>query len=806
MKICKILSIGVLLSAIQLQQSYAGMSATTDQTLLNIVEVVQALKQHDPSSQVPTTPVPSSSPGVMIAPATSPFAGSFAITQSTNLNVVSVNNFLQPGNSVSLRYGGTQTAGSITSLNSISIGLTDANQSQYATVIFGQQVLSDPNIAPLVAPGGPGIYIQISLQVINGTNCAVVQLTDTTSAQNVLATGYVPVSGQPTIANMAFNQPNSLISTGVNQMVYNGFLFAGKQFLYQTLVAQQSNVTTVSTPGVQAGFSGNTNFSGTFTPSQAVGLPIVSVNNPTQYQQYAQQVVHTNNQFVSGSISQLQFMNVGLSDQNMNGYATVVFPASVLQQSNIAPLIAPGGKGICFQVTLQTINGINYAIVQLTDATPQANVLATGVLPNIQGNPTIANIGFNMHNTHPVVGNNQMFANGFLFQKARLLYLNNSSASTTPQPITQVVPQTTPGVEILENSNPVYPGTFTPTSTQNLKVNYLQDAVDQVTIQSLNLLSIAFTDDAQSGFIGAIFPQSLLQQANIAPLIAPGAAGIYINMSLQTLNGVNYGIIQLTDTTPQANVLATAVLPNVQGNPTFANIGFNMRDSQVEPAANQLALNLYSYPGTQLLYQTPKLAPQAASPAASPAGASATPQPLTTTAGVQIVGSVTAPNVFLGKFRPTPSNGLNAVLMDKLQGNLRGLKNGLFGASGSVTSLNTISVGLTDANQVNYIGAVFPAAVLQQPNIAPLIAPGGVGIYIEITLQVLNGVNTAIIALTDTFSNVLAVALVPNVVGRPGIANIGFNVEDTQVPLQENQMVVNGFLYIGNKLFYQTPA
>lgn len=796
MKICKILSIGVLLSAIQLQQSYAGMSATTSQTLLNIVEVVQALKQHGPypSAQVPTTPLPSSSPGVTIYPASAAFAGSFATTQSTNLNPVNAQNFGAYGTVVGR--AAITTAGSITSLNLISVGLTDANQSQYAGIVFDEDVFNEPNIAPLVAPGGPGIYIQISLQVVDGNNCAVVELAD--SEENVLATGYIPVLGQPTIANMAFNQTDSLISPGVNQMVYNGFNFAGNKFLYQTSVAQQSNVTTVSTPGVQAQFSGNTNFSGTFTPSQAVGLPIVSVNNTTKYQQYAQQVVHTNNQFVAGSISQLKFINVGLSDQNMNGYATVVFPASVLQQSNIAPLIAPGGKGFCLQVTLQTINGINYAIVQLTDTTPQANVLATGVLKNIKGNPTIANIGFNMANTHRTPGNNQMSANGFLFQKARLCYPNNNSASPTPQPITQVVPQTTPGVTILQNPSAVFSGTFSPTSTQNLTVKYLQDAVDQVTIQSLNLLSIAFTDNSQSNFIGAIFPQSLLQQSNIAPLIAPGAAGIYINMSLQTLNGVNYGIIQLTDTTPQANVLATAVFPNVQGNPTFANIGFNMPDSQVAPAANQLALNLYSYPGTQLLYQTPKLAPQSA--------ASATPQPLTTTAGVQIVGSLTAPNVFLGNFRPTPSNGLNAVLMDKLQGNLRGLKNGLFGLKGSVTSLNTISVGLTDANQANYIGAVFPAAVLQQPNIAPLIAPGGVGIYIEITLQVLNGVNTAIIALTDTFSNVLAVALVPNVVGRPGIANIGFNVEDTQVPLQANQMVVNGFLYMGNKLFYQTPA
>ena len=798
MKICKILSIGVLLSAMQLQQCYAGISATTtNQTLLNIVEVVQALKQHGPypSTQVsPTMPLPSSSPGVSIYPAAAPFAGSFTVTQSTNLNPVDAENFGAYGTAVGR--AAVTTAGSITSLSLISVGLTDDNQNEYAGVVFNQQVFNQPNIASLIAPGAAGIYIQISLQIINGNNCAVVELAD--SAQNVLATGYLPISGQPTIANIAFNQDDSLISPGANQMVYNGFLFAGNKFLYQTSVAQQSNVTTVSTPGVQAGFSGNTNFSGTFTPSQAVGLPIVSVNNPTQYAQYAQQVVHTNNQFVAGSISQLKFINVGLSDQNMNGYATVVFPASVLQQSNIAPLIAPGGKGFCLQVTLQTINGINYAIVQLTDTTPQANVLATGVLKNIKGNPTIANIGFNMANTHRTPGNNQMSANGFLFQKARLCYPNNNSASPTPQPITQVVPQTTPGVTILQNPSAVFSGTFSPTSTQNLTVKYLQNIVDSFSIQSLNSLSIAFTDDLQSNFIGAIFPQSVLQQSNIAPLIAPGGAGIYINMSLQTLNGVNYGIIQLTDTTPQTNVLATAVFPKVQGNPTFANIGFNMSDSQVAPGPNQMALNLYSYPGTQLLYQTPSLASQAAS---------ANSQPLATTSGVQIVGSLTAPNVFLGNFRPTPTKNLNPVTLNNLTGNnLRGLKNGLFGLTGSVTSLTTISVGLTDANQANYIGAVFPAAVLQQANIAPLIAPGGVGIYIEITLQVLNGVNTVIIALTDTFSNVLAVALVPNVVGRPGIANIGFNVIDTQVTLQANQMALNGYLYIGNKLLYQTPA
>ncbi len=795
MKIYKILSVGVLLSAIESKVLFAPMSPVQIQTLMNVVDVVQALKQHGPypSAQVPTVPLPSSSPGVNIYPAASAFLGTFSATQSTNLNPVTPQNFASYQEFVGR--AAVTTGGSITSLSFISIGLTDANQNQYAGVVFGQEVFNEPNIAPLVAPGGPGIYIQISLQIINGVNAAVVQLAD--SDENVLATGYIPVLGQPTIANIAFNQIDSLISPTANQMVYNGFKFVGNKFLYQTSVAAQSvSSMPVSTPGVQVQFSGNTNFSGTFTSSQAVGLPLVSINNATQYQQYAQQVVHTNNQFVSGSISKLQFINVGLSDQNMNGYATVVFPVSVLQQSNIPSLIAPGGAGFCLQVTLQTISGVNYAIVQLTDTTPQANVLATGVLPNIKGNPTVANIGFNMSNTHGAVRNNQMFANGFLFQKARLLYSNNNSASTTSPTITQAVPQTTPGVTILQNSNTVFPGNFTPTITKNLTVNYLQNVVNKITLQSLNFLSIAFTDNLQSNFIGAIFPQSVLQQSNIAPLIAPGAAGIYINMSLQILNGVNYGIIQLTDTTSQANVLATAVFPNVQGNPTFANIGFNMSDSQVAPGVNQLALNLYSYPGTLLLYQTPSLASQAAS---------ANPQSLATTSGVQIVGSLTVPNTFAGNFQPTPVNMLNPVSMNQLQGNLEGLKNGLVGVRGQITSLNSISVGLTDRNQNNYVGAVFPQSVLQQSNIAPLIAPGGAGIYIEITLQTLNGVNYAVIALTDNASNVLAVGMIPNIVGHPRIANIGFNMNDSQVVPAANQMALNGYIYAGNKLFYQTP-
>lgn len=534
-------------------------SATITQQLINIVDVVQALKAvpgtNSAAASTSTTASGSSQTNTAITPPSTPLISSkgpfwypsngSCSAPFTAINALTGAAYNSPAVSCS---GGLQL---------LNVGLTDATGSAYYAFNFGSIILTE--LIPLMAQG---MYIAINMITSNSKNLVQVCLTDING--NIFAQSASPVlpAGCGFVyANIGFNMSDTLIAPPANGTYVNWMPIAnGQRIFYQ----DQGAATTVTTapigkqtmPVVSPAIAAMTSSLVVQVPwNQIAGCyckaPFTQVNSLTG--------VTANATAPISCQGGLQNLYVFLTANDGCYIARTIFPSTVLSQPAMQTLIS---KGMYIAINMLQNNGTNYAQVALTDQAGNIYAQSSTVLPVGTGFIT-ANIGFNISDTLGALNSSQAVLNGFVIGNGqRVLYqqaASTSAATTTTQ----------------TSSNTTVPAPFVPLAFNAISgVMNVNGTVPSATAANTNLTMLTISPTFLSGNfselqIETVFPaalasinQSLQQGHNVSlyiNIVSPSATG-----SGQDLQFAAYDVIT-------QSLLASGVFSSILSSENSAN-------------------------------------------------------------------------------------------------------------------------------------------------------------------------------------------------------------------------------------------
>ncbi len=560
------------------------VSPLSTQKLTNLIEVLQAIHQNNPSGQVV-----SQSPAVWSVPGAPLCSAPFVPTPNVFTGVP-----------YSLQSGPIACQGGLQFIN---VGLTDQAAKNYLAFTFN--ISSNPTLQTLAQQG---LYIAINMYTSQNINYAQVALTEKSGNIHSQITYQLPANVGFLYANIGFNMSDTAVPPAKNQTYVDWFQISSQQRIYYS---DQGASTAATTQSVGSQTIGGTVSSGTPPPSKTIptifhAASFIRVPQspatwsiPSGAQCSAPFVVtpkaltgpvySLQNNTAINCTSGLDFITIGLSDMQHANWLNFYFDTKSTSLQGLA------AQGMYLVINQQTyVQGSNMIQIALTD---QAGNVYSEITFELDNNVGFAQayVGWNMKSTSHKAGANQTYTNaipiGTFSQQPRLFYQQSSGATTSPIGLSDykasVVSQS-PASWSAPAGTPLCSAPFA--VTQDYLTGPTFNSIPVNCPFDLNFINVGLTDSSAKNFLTFVF-----QIKSNPSLAALAIHGLYIACGMVVINGVNNAQVALTDASGNIYSVINFALPANVGF-TQANIGFNVNDtddvSSTQNAAAQVNVPL----------------------------------------------------------------------------------------------------------------------------------------------------------------------------------------------------------------------
>jgi hypothetical protein len=843
----KIFKYFMIISLIFTQNFIQTSQATKLANALRLTKALTATKNPSAKKVIikPTTLI---APNPPLTPAAPPVWNSKGVINTSAPFVATTNSFtgtaINAANPISCQKQGTNQA-----LLNIEVILTDIANTNTLTFTFDWSVCGQSIIQQLATQG---LYIAINISGISNQSTAQVALTDAAGnifASQQSATGTFPAGMIFSYANITFNAGYGY-SAGRGLSWFNWLPITAQQ---QRVIYQQNPLQTAPTvtgQGIYASLTPPVITTKAALPTISAQAPYF---RGTQSCTNAAFVTTPNPSVVINSgaglscAQPLSSITVALTDFNATGFYTFNFTVTNATQQSMVALGA-------LYVTVNITGTAAAPVATTTISNSAGTVLATSSSTTLPAGTAFAYACIGFNNTTPTVScpAGSTYANwiplatqnGVLYQQSangtaslpsnNFAIFNFSQLPATMQQTTKAaslinqllappslpfnaqtpVTWLNPGSTASETPTPAlatgtFPNIPNPRSWKTIGKDAVNASAPISCQGGLNLIYVELTDATGNNYLQLTFGKNVMANQSIQLL---AIQGLYVSIAF-----VPTGSTKSDGTTATSNVVEAA-LCDINGNifaitqtqayipiPAipfmYANIGFNTTTPRT-PIANEPAGNVYQvcYNWLPIISALPVLYKQQPSPALTTPLPSANPNASPTIPTT----TLTPPNpLLLPKIAPVLSwgnqvqiqTGFIATTATPLQQVQNPINSTALSCSGE---LNTIFVSLvcfsfgttTPSNSAiaNYVNYIFDSTILPQPYMTQLAQNG---LYVVISLQTANRVNTAYVSLCDATGTVWAQQYYLAGDMQLSYANIGFNMPDTTQAPTANQTYFN---------------